>query len=303
MAWWGTSYVLGGFLATAFATFMITNTVILPQLGWRRGMFGPALILLLAAIFFGWQVRDDPRDVGLSLRGTDPPVVGEKVTASSARNAWKRLLRNPDLQAIAVMYFLLKLARYSFLFWLPLYFSQRLHYSDQQAGYTSSLFELIGVVGPLVAGYASDRLLASRRYPVAAVMLWALGALCLVQPVANIAGFWGTAAAISIIGVLVYGPDSLMSVAAVQDLACGAETARALGFVDGVGSCGQLVSAYVVALFVSSFGWDYTFTLFAVLSVVAGVVLALRWGPEKRARKREATALAIPLPNMAQAED
>ena len=43
MAWWSTSYVLGGFLATVFATWMATAPYLLPELGWRRGTFGPAL--------------------------------------------------------------------------------------------------------------------------------------------------------------------------------------------------------------------------------------------------------------------
>src|SRR5215472_2154232 len=37
MAWWGTCYVLGGFLATVFATFAATQVFLLPGLGWRRG--------------------------------------------------------------------------------------------------------------------------------------------------------------------------------------------------------------------------------------------------------------------------
>ncbi|SPF40444.1 hypothetical protein SBA4_2510017 [Candidatus Sulfopaludibacter sp. SbA4] len=34
MAWWGTSYVLGGFLATVFATYAATQTYALPAMGW-----------------------------------------------------------------------------------------------------------------------------------------------------------------------------------------------------------------------------------------------------------------------------
>ena len=279
MAWWSTSYVLGGFLATVFATWMATTPHLLPEWGWRRGMFGPALILAIAAIFFSWAVRDNPRRAGLQEDQGDD--LGE--VAPGPRRSWALLLKNPNIQAIAAMYFLLKLARYSLLFWLPLYLSQKLHYSDERAGYTSSLFEMIGFLGPILAGYASDRWLASRRFPVGAVMLWALGLICLVQPLANLAGFWGTAVSISVIGILVYGPDTLMSAAAVQDSARSADTGLALGYVDGVGSCGQLVSGYVIAGIVQWFGWDSTFMLFAVVSILAGLVLASRWEAERRA--------------------
>jgi sugar phosphate permease len=275
-AWWSTNYVLGGFLASVFATWMATNPVLLPELGWRRGMFGPALVLAAVATLFLWAVRNNPRDAGLDIsfqEGEERPGEGR---------SWPRLLRNPNIQAIAAMYFLLKLARYSLLFWLPLYFSQKLHYSDERAGYTSSVFEMIGFLGPIIAGYVSDRLLGSRRFPVGAIMLWALGLVCLLHPLANLAGFWGTVVSISVIGILVYGPDALMSVAAVQDSAGAADTGMALGYVDGIGSCGQLLSAYVIAGFVQWFGWDSTFTLFSVLAILAGLVLASRWEAERR---------------------
>ena len=45
MAWWGTSYVLGGFLATVFATFAATQVFLLPSMGWRRGFLFPAIVL------------------------------------------------------------------------------------------------------------------------------------------------------------------------------------------------------------------------------------------------------------------
>ena len=176
-----------------------------------------------------------PKRAGLPLTFQEDNDATESESAAARAGAWAVIFKNPNIQAIAVMYFLLKLARYSLLFWLPLYLSQKLHYSDERAGYTSSLFEMIGFLGPILAGYASDRLLRSRRFPVGATMLWVLGFMCLVQPLANLAGFWGTAISISIIGILVYGPDTLMSGAAVQDSTRNATTGLALGYVDGVG--------------------------------------------------------------------
>ena len=41
---------------------------------------------------------------------------------------------------------------YSLMFWLPLYLIQRLKYSPGEAGYTSSLFELVGFGGAPLGG-------------------------------------------------------------------------------------------------------------------------------------------------------
>jgi sugar phosphate permease len=44
-----------------------------------------------------------------------------------------------------------------------------------------------------------------------------------------------------------------------------------------VGSLGQLISAYVVAMIVSRFGWDQLFTFFLICAAAAGMLLTLRW--------------------------
>src|SRR5262245_22474161 len=60
------------------------------------------------------------------------------------------------LIAVALMYFCVKLIRYSFLFWLPLYMTEVLQYSPVHSGYASAVYELAGLVGVLFAGYVSE---------------------------------------------------------------------------------------------------------------------------------------------------
>src|SRR5262249_23719288 len=157
------------------------------------------------------------------------------------------------------------------------YLVQRMQYSESQAGYTSSLFELVGFTGTLIAGYVSDRLLNGRRYPVGATMLFGLSAALLMHPVVGRLGPAAMAASISGLGILVYGPDLVMAGPASVDAVSSRHTARAAGIVNGVGSLGQLISAYVVAVIVTRYGWDQLFTFFLVCSAAAATLLTLRW--------------------------
>jgi sugar phosphate permease len=175
------------------------------------------------------------------------------------------------------MYFFLKITRYSLLFWMPLYLVQRMQYSESQAGYTSSLFELVGFSGALIAGYVSDRLMNGRRYPVGATMLFLLAAALLMHPVFARLGPVAMGCSISLLGILVYGPDLLMSGPASIDAVSPRHAARAAGIVNGIGSLGQLISAYVVAVIVTRFGWDQLFTFFLLCAVAAGGLLTLKW--------------------------
>ena len=82
---------------------------------------------------------------------------------------------------------------------------------------------------------------------------------------------------ISVLGILVYGPDLLMAGPASIDAVPARHAARAAGIVNGIGSLGQLISAYVVAMIVSRFGWDQLFTFFVLCAAAAGGLLTLRW--------------------------
>lgn len=271
MGWWGTCYVLGGFLATIFATFAATQMFVATGLGWRRGFLFPAFILASSALWFAFRVRNSPPEAGLPA---NPETADEAVEDQGS--PWEAA-RCPEVWILAGMYFFLKITRYSLLFWLPLYLVQRLQYSVEWAGYTSSLFELVGFSGTLIAGYVSDRLLHGRRYPVGATMLFLLAGWLLIHPVIARLGPAAMAVSISILGILIYGPDLLMAGPASVDAVRHRHAARAVGIVNGVGSLGQLVSAYVVAVIVSHFGWDQLFTFFVLCAAAAGGLLTLRW--------------------------
>jgi OPA family sugar phosphate sensor protein UhpC-like MFS transporter len=280
MAWWGTCYILGGFLATVFATFSATQTLFANGLGWRRGFLFPAFVLGGATLLFALRARNTPPEAGLPAHDESTEDVPEEKSS-----AWEAV-RTPEVWILSGMYFFLKITRYSLLFWLPLYLVQRMQYSEEWAGYTSSLFELVGFSGALIAGYVSDRLLQGRRYPVGATMLFALAGWLLIHPVLGRLGPAAMAVSISVMGILIYGPDLLMAGPASVDAVSARHTARAAGFVNGVGSLGQLISAYVVAIIVSRFGWDQLFTFFLLCAAAAGTLLTLRWnkGLEKERR-------------------
>ena len=187
------------------------------------------------------------------------------------------LLRNPSLWLIGISYFFLELCRYALMFWLPFYMVSRLQYSLQLSGYISSLYELVGIGGAVLAGYLSDHFSQSRRAPVSAIMLCGLGFVMLLQPALARTGLMGTAIAISLAGVLSYGPDTLLSGAGAQDVGAVRAAATAAGLIDGIGHLGSLLSPYVVVYVSKQYGWDQLFVIFAVAAFIAAAVLLPIW--------------------------
>ncbi|MCW5962797.1 MAG: MFS transporter [Bryobacterales bacterium] len=276
MAWWTTNYVLGGFIATLVATFVISNPMPLPGVSWQHGFWIPSLLLLGVTIVFAYFARNRPEDAGL------PPIVAEEMPASPAsvdksRGVMLQVLARPAVWITGVSAFLLKVIRYSFLFWLPLYMTDHLGYTAERAGYASSIFELVGFLGALVAGYASDKLFGARRFPVTSIMMAGLAVVCLLHPFIADRGLLWNLLGIALIGIMTYGPDTLMQGAASQDAGAGGGEASAAGVICGIASLGQLASPYFVALAADRFGWDALFYVFVAIALAGSVLTAIFW--------------------------
>jgi sugar phosphate permease len=262
MAFWSSNYVVGAFYATVFGTWAATGPLA-SRFGWQTGLWLPGALLLVAAVVFAAGVRNGPHSDGAHTIAPRVPV--------------REIISNPAVQILGAAYFCVKLTRYSLLFWLPLYMVQRLGYAQGEAGYTSSVFELAGFAGVLMAGFVSDHLFRSRRFPVAALMMAGLAAACLAQPLLASAGRWGNILGIALLGMMTFGPDTMIGGVAVQDSVKPHQTGTAAGFVNGLGSFGQIASPFVVAWVSEHLGWDFLFQIFVVLSLCGFVLLATRW--------------------------
>jgi sugar phosphate permease len=79
-----------------------------------------------------------------------------------------------------------------------------------------------------------------------------------------------------------YGPDTLLQGAAVQDIGARWGVGKASGFICGVSSLGQLLSAYLVGVISERYGWDSLFYVFMILALAGGAIMATRWGHANR---------------------
>ncbi|MDX1365771.1 MAG: MFS transporter [Arenibacter latericius] len=276
MSWWSTCYVTGGFLATIFATYVAFDMEFLSELGWKRGFIFPSLVLLIIALFYLFLTRNDPRDVGL------PRIVDDKYKFSGGAKAEKLkilgiLLKDTSLWVYSACYMILKMIRYAFLFWLPIYLEKSLNYNLSDAGYMSSVFELIGFIGVLIAGYSSDKLFKSNRFTTITIMMFGLGIACLIHPLLVPLGKIATIISISLIGIATYGPDSLICTAGSMDIGGTKGAAMAASIINGMGSIGQMFSGFIVMAINVHFGWDNLFYFFVILSFIGGGLGALKW--------------------------
>ena len=261
MAFWCTCYQVGSIVASDLAAYLLRKN------GWRAAFFGPAACMLVVALMiFLFLKRGDRSMASATLAQTE-------LAHETRRAAQREALRNPVLWAFGASYFFIKYVRYALLFWLPYYLHGTLGYAVDRAAYVSNAFEAGGIVGVIAIGTLSDRV---RRWSRAALsMLSLLGLafallLCAALPEQNV---WLTVGALALVGALLFGPDSLLSGAAAQDVGGAAAAATATGLVNGVGSLGGMLEGLSLPAISAHFGWQAMFPLLAGLAVFAALAL------------------------------
>lgn len=207
MAWRTTSYLLGGFLAIILASWLLKNSVFGLDSAVAGVFILSSLLLILLAALLLLLARNRPTVVDSAATPAGPP----------AARAFGQALRRPVVRVAGTTAFLLKVMRYSFLFWLPLRMVDRMRYADDQAGYASAAFELVGFAGTLAEGCLFDKVFDARRFPVARLMLLGSDPACFAQPSLATLGCVGNVAGIALIWMMFCGLGTRMQGAASQD--------------------------------------------------------------------------------------
>ncbi|XP_077237470.1 major facilitator superfamily protein [Tasmannia lanceolata] len=187
----------------------------------------------------------------------------------------------PGVIPFAMCLFFSKLVAYTFLYWLPFYLTQTAiggeFISVKSAGNLSTLFDVGGIVGGILAGYISDKLNA-RATTAAGFMYAAIPALLLYRSYGSISKSTNIAL-MMIAGLFVNGPYALITTAVSADLGTHSSlrgNSRALAtvtaIIDGTGSVGAALGPLLTG-FLSTKGWDLVFLMLVLGAFVAGLLL------------------------------
>ncbi|KAF7260910.1 hypothetical protein EG68_01693 [Paragonimus skrjabini miyazakii] len=189
-------------------------------------------------------------------------------------------LRVPGVVEYSLCLFFAKLVSYTFLFWLPKYIRDTGDFDPSTAADLSSLFDLGGIIGGILAGALTDWTAASAT--VCSVMLlfgvpllyvyYAFGALSV-----------GTCVGCLIpLGMLVNGPFGLITTAVAADLGTHPSLrsdTRALatvtGIIDGTGSMGAALGPLLCGQLVP-YGWKTVYIMLMVSLAFSAVLLFRR---------------------------
>ncbi|KAK4403490.1 putative glycerol-3-phosphate transporter 1 [Sesamum angolense] len=261
MGVWNSHTSLGNIIGSVAASILL-------KYGWGWSMVAPGLGIAFVGMVLFFLLPVSPESVGA--------VVGDD-ELSSSKKAWSI----PGVAPFALCLFFAKLVAYTFLYWLPFYISHTAiegrYLTDEESGNLSTMFDVGGVVGGILAGHISDRLDA-RAITAASFMYCAIPALFLYRSYGHIS-MTVNITLMLVTGMFVNGPYALITTAVSADLGTHSSlkgNSRALAtvtaIIDGTGSIGAAIGPLLTG-YISAKSWNGVFTMLMVSALISGLLL------------------------------
>uniref|UniRef100_A0A0D9ZP02 Major facilitator superfamily (MFS) profile domain-containing protein n=1 Tax=Oryza glumipatula TaxID=40148 RepID=A0A0D9ZP02_9ORYZ len=302
--------ISGSLIAAAMLKFGWSWSFAVP--GVMIAVVGLAVFLFLPVGPEMIGIEEDIHEKDAEKDDMSAPLLEERSASKEKAVGFIQAWRIPGVAPFALCLFFCKLVAYTFLYWLPFYISHTaiggVYLSDTAAGVLSTLFDVGGVVGGILAGHISDRLDA-RALTAASFTFSAIPALFFYRIYGSFS-LYSNIALMFVTGMLVNGPYALITTAVSADLGTHSSlngNSRALAtvtaIIDGTGSIGAAVGPLLTG-YISAKSWSGVFTMLMASALVAGLLLSrlvmAEISAKMESRRPDAAASDLPVSSMEQ---
>ena len=271
-----TSYQVGHVLS------WLLSGALCSTIGWRAAFLIPSLFLLPMAVAFYLLLRDTPEQAGFPPVRNDFHHASHATTGSRPLSTWQILkltLSSRILWILGIGFFVMNAVRYSFMNWSVQYMAEFHGRGIKASVLAATLIPLVGALGALSAGWASDEFFGKRRAPVCVIMLLGVAATCMGMAFVP-QGDWLLAAVLmAVAGFMIYGPDVLIAGAATVDFSHPKAASVATGLTMCLGAMGAIFSGAGVG-YLKDLGhgnWYLVFEVLGGISLMPAILLASLW--------------------------
>lgn len=247
---------------------------------WQWCFWLPAIIALLGALGIFTFLRDTPKSVGLPELGTTKTASEEtkEDPKEYKKFVMEKVYNNKLIWILAFANFFVYVVRFSVLDWGPKFLTEARDMSYSYAGWTVAIFEIFGIIGMLVAGWATDHVFKGKAHRTCVFCM--LGTALFMTIFYNLPSGVHPLILICVLamaGFCIYGPQALIGIAAANQ-ATKKAAATANGLTGIFGYLSVFVSGLGVGVLVDHFGWNLVFLGMIVIAVVGMGVFMLMWG-------------------------
>ncbi|XP_072303095.1 glucose-6-phosphate exchanger SLC37A2 [Eucyclogobius newberryi] len=274
MGVWNSHTSVGNILGSLIAGAFVSSA-------WGLSFIVPGAIIGGTGLLCFFFLVDKPEDVGCSSpqQNGDGSEVAEAVSEEDSEAiSFCSALRIPGVLEFSFCLLFAKLVSYTFLFWLPLYISKVAHSDAKEAGDMSTLFDVGGIIGGILAGLVSDY--TGARAATCWVMLVTAAPMLFVYNSVGQQSLGLSVGMLLLCGALVNGPYALITTAVSADLGTHESlrgNSRALStvtaIIDGTGSVGAALGPLLAGI-ISPWGWNNVFYMLICADVLACLFLS-----------------------------
>uniref|UniRef100_A0A8C4SN32 Glucose-6-phosphate exchanger SLC37A2 n=1 Tax=Erpetoichthys calabaricus TaxID=27687 RepID=A0A8C4SN32_ERPCA len=298
MGIWNSHTSVGNILGSLIAGVFVSTA-------WGLSFIVPGIIIAIMGVVCFFFLVEKPEDVNCSLPQhhdlpEQEPLLrsssNEEIFGSPAHNqvngvrsvqvaneepeaiSFLAALRIPGVVEFSLCLLFAKLVSYTFLYWLPLYIANVAHFDAKGAGDMSTLFDVGGILGGILAGVISDY--TGGRATTCCVMLVVAAPMLFLYNHIGQNGLGTTIGMLMFCGSLVNGPYALITTAVSADLGtheCLRGNAKALStvtaIIDGTGSIGAALGPLLAGL-ISPTGWNNVFYMLITADILACLFLS-----------------------------
>ena len=252
---------------------------------WKWSFWIPGLIALLGALALFATLRDTPKSVGLpELESSKTSLDNDDTPAARRAYVKKMVYKNPIIWALSIANFFVYVVRFSVLDWGPKFLTEACNMTFEQAAAAVGAFEIMAIVGTLVAGWVTDKFFAGRAHRTC---MWcmvgagvSMGAFYMLYLNPSLAPGWVLIGVLAMAGFFIYGPQALVGIAVTNQA-----TKKAAGTANGlVGIFGYLstaVSGVGIGWLADKFGWNYVFISVIAMAVIGTLIFLAIWGAKR----------------------
>ena len=196
-------------------------------------------------------------------------------------------MRNRILWILAIGFFVMNAVRYTFMNWSVQYMADFHGRSIKNSALTAIMIPLVGSLGAVTAGWASDTLFGRRRAPVCVIMMLGLAVVCGAMTLVPQGDWVAATALLGLAGFMIYGPDMLMSGAATIDLSHPKAGSIATGLTMCLGALGAIFSGAGIG-YLKDLGhgnWSLIFWVLAAMPLLPAALMTSIWNARPKGAK------------------
>lgn len=268
---WNTSHSIGAGLVAILCGYLAMQS-------WRLCFTVPALLAVAGSVVLWLMLRDTPPSLGLpEVKGTEGSAPIDANNEEHRRFIKKAVYGNRVIWMLALANFFVYIVRYGVLDWGPTFLHEAKHIELKIAGWMMAAFECSGVVGMLIAGWATDRVFGGRGARTCVFYMLGAGAAMFVLWKLNSDSKTVNTALLCVAGFFIYGPQALIGIA-VANLATKRGAATAAGFTGLVGYFSTIYTGWGMGKVVDTMGWNAGLLSIIAASVLGTAFFLAAWG-------------------------